>query len=260
MAPAGAPSPPSVPPRQLRIAALGDLHVDEGVRGALAKRLAELSGKADVLVLCGDLTDHGRPEQARALTRELEGIDLPIVAVLGNHDYESGAAGEVGAILKSRGIHLLDGDHAVVSGVGFAGVKGFGGGFGKNALTPFGEPPLQQFVQEGIQESLKLETALRALETETRVIVLHFAPITETLAGESPELFSVLGSSRLLAPIDAHGASVVFHAHAHFGTLEGRTPAGVPVYNVALPVLDRARMGYQLWYAPAPDRRAEPTA
>jgi Icc-related predicted phosphoesterase len=252
--------PPPTPPRQLRIAALGDLHVDEGTRGTLAKRLAEVSGDADVIVLCGDLTDHGRPEQARALARELEGIDLPIVAVLGNHDYESDAAGEVGGILKSRGVHLLDGDHVVISGVGFAGVKGFGGGFGKSALTPFGEPALRQFVQEGLQEALKLETALRALETDTRVVLLHFAPITETLSGESPELYSVLGSSRLQAPIDAHGASVVFHAHAHFGSLEGRTPAEVPVYNVALPVLDRAGERCQLWYAPAPERRAEPSA
>jgi Icc-related predicted phosphoesterase len=243
------------PTRLIRIAAIGDLHAGAGERDAIARRLAALRHEADILVLCGDLTDQGRPEQMRGLLQELAGIDLPIVAVLGNHDCESDATAELTAILGEAGIHLLDGAVVVIDGIGFAGTKGFGGGFGRHVIGPFGEGVLRDFVQTTVEETLKLESALSSLDSPTRVVVLHYAPITATLAGESPELFPVLGSSRFLESIERHGASVIFHAHAHYGAPEGRTPAGIPVYNVALPVLDRARLACRIWTASAPERR-----
>jgi Icc-related predicted phosphoesterase len=244
------------PPRLIRIAAIGDLHIGALERGALARRIARVSRDADILVLCGDLTDQGRPDQMHGLADELTGLEIPIVAVFGNHDYENNAPDELGEILRGFGVHLLDGTEVVIDGVGFAGAKGFGGGFDRHAISAFGERTLREFVQETIDETLKLENALRTLTTQTRVVVMHYAPIAGTLKGESLELFPVLGSSRFLEPIETHGANVVFHAHAHYGAPEGRTPSGVPVYNVALSVLDRAGIAYRIWTAGAPDRRA----
>lgn len=178
-----------------------------------------------------------------------------MVAVLGNHDFEAERPHEVMAILRERGIHVLDGDNVVIEGIGFAGVKGFGGGFGRGSLGPFGEREYKLFVQAALDEALKLENGLRALRTPTKVAVLHYSPIPETLVGEPEVIFPFLGSSRLLPPIDTHGATVVFHGHAHVGAPEGRTPGGVPVYNVALPVLQCHGLRARLWTAPAPDRR-----
>jgi Icc-related predicted phosphoesterase len=244
--------------RTVRIAAVGDVHFDGHTRGALVPLFADACRAAEVLVLCGDLTTHGEPDQFRGFVAELDGVTIPIVAVLGNHDFEAGKEEEATAILRDRGIHVLDGTSVVIDGIGFAGVKGFGGGFGRRTLGPFGEKLYKDFVQAAIDESLKLETALRTLDTETRVAVLHYAPIPETLAGEPEQIFPFLGSSRLLPPIETYRASVVFHGHAHIGAPEATTPAGIPVFNVAQALLER-HIGtpYRVWHADAPDRRRE---
>ena len=248
------------PERHVRIAAVGDFHFDLERATELRGSFAGLRGEADVLVLCGDLTTHGRPDQTRGFIELLADVDIPIVAVLGNHDFEADAVDEVTAILRERGVHVLDGHNVVVAGIGFAGVKGFGGGFGRGSLGPFGEVEYKQFVQRALDEALKLENALRTLRTETRVAVLHYAPIAETLAGEPEMIWPFLGSSRLLPPIDTYGAAVVFHGHAHTGTAEGKTPSGIPVYNVALPLLKKEGLQFRIWTVPAPDRRGRTPA
>lgn len=241
--------------RRVRIAAVGDFHYDDEHEGGVREILDSVRLKADVLVLCGDLTTHGRPEQMRPVAEMLGALALPVVTVLGNHDVESGAVEECSAILRERGVHVLDGTSVEIEGIGFAGVKGFGGGFGRGSLGPFGEPETKAFVQAAIDEALKLENALRLLRTETRVAVLHYSPIAETLVGEPEIIFPYLGSSRLLAPIETYQASVVFHGHAHTGVAEARTPTGIPVYNVALPVLRAGGCAFRVWSAEAPDRR-----
>lgn len=246
---------PREPARALRIAALGDFHYDAERDHGLRDLLKEAASEADVLVLCGDMTTHGEPGQMRGFVEQLHGIDLPMVAVLGNHDFEHERPKEAAAVLRDRGIHVLDGESVVIEGIGFAGVKGFGGGFGARSLGPFGEREYKIFVQAALDEALKLENALRELRTETKVVVLHYSPIPETLVGEPESIFPFLGSSRLLPPIETHGASVVFHGHAHVGAPEGTTPAGVPVYNVAIPVLTSAGLRARRWSAPAAERR-----
>lgn len=244
--------------REVRIAAVGDLHFDGFSRGALAPLFADICRAADMLVLCGDLTTHGEIEQIEGFVHELEGVHLPIIAVLGNHDYEANHEDEIVAILRDRGVHVLDGTNVVVDGIGFAGVKGFGGGFGRGMLGPFGERLYKDFVQAAIEEALKLEGALRTLDTETRVAVLHYSPVAETLEGEPEMIFPFLGSSRLLPPIETYQATAVFHGHAHTGVPEAHTPAGVPVFNVAHSLLEKATgQGFRVWTAPAPERRQE---
>lgn len=241
--------------REIRIAALADLHFNGEGAGDLRELFADVDRSADVLALCGDLTTHGRPEQMRLFIDELAGVHIPIVCVLGNHDHEGEAADELTALLKHRGVHVLDGDHAVIDGVGFAGTKGFVGGFGRGALGPFGEKLIKDFVQAALDESIKLETALRSLDTDTKVALLHFAPIIDTVLGEPESIHPFLGSSRLLEPLETHGASVIFHGHAHHGAAAGRTPGGIPVHNVALPLLRRQNRRYLIWSTPAPERR-----
>lgn len=224
----------------VRVAAVGDLHYGRYSPGHLQRTLAAIGEAADVLVICGDLTDYGLPDEARALARELsQGLSLPIVTVLGNHDFESGQAAEVRDILRDAGLIVLDGDSCEVHGVGFAGVKGFGGGFGRRALGSWGEPVIKQFVQEALNEALKLETALARLRTTDRVAVLHYSPVVATVVGEPEEVYPFLGSSRLEDPLNRLPVSVVFHGHAHRGQPEGRTTSGAPVYNVSLPLLER---------------------
>lgn len=245
-------------PRTVRIAAAGDFHYEpESDNPTIRGLLAAIRADADIFVLCGDMTTHGEPEQMRGFVGLLADLDIPIVAVLGNHDHEAGRGAECMAILRDRGIHVLDGNGIVIDGIGFAGVKGFGGGFGRGALSPFGEPEWKAVVDAAVAESLKLETALRDLRTDTKVVVLHYAPIAETLLGEPETLFPFLGSSRLLPPIDTLGASVVFHGHAHIGVAEAQTPAGVPVFNVAVPILRRDGRGPRIWRTFAPDRQTE---
>ncbi len=222
----------------VRLAAVGDLHVKKTSQGALQPLLAPVNDRADVLLLCGDLTDYGLPEEASILAKELTSVvRIPILAVLGNHDYESGQHLEVCRILSEAGVKVLDGEATEVLGVGFAGAKGFIGGFGRGTLGAWGEPGVKRFVQEAVDEAMKLESALARLRTPRRVAVLHYSPIRATVEGEPLEIFPYLGTSRLEEPLNRHPVDVVFHGHAHHGSLEGKTSAGTPVYNVALPLL-----------------------
>jgi Icc-related predicted phosphoesterase len=224
----------------MKVATVGDLHCKKTSRGAYEPLFAAMAAAADVVVLCGDLTDYGTAEEAQVLVRELAPAKgVPIVAVLGNHDYESGEVDQLKAIVAEAGVHLLDGDACEIEGVGFAGVKGMGGGFGVRALQPWGEEIIKRFVREAVDEALKLESALARLTTKQRVAVLHYSPISATVQGEAPEIFPFLGSSRLEEPLLRYPVSVVVHGHAHHGRLEGRTRNGVPVYNVCVTVLQR---------------------
>jgi Icc-related predicted phosphoesterase len=244
--------------RELRIAAVGDLHFDASRSGTLRDMFADIQRHADVLVLCGDMTTHGQPEQMTAFANELTGVRVPIVAVLGNHDYETNQQHACAAILTDAGVKVLDGTSTVIEGVGFAGTKGFAGGFGRGALGPFGEQLIKDFVNAALDEALKLEKALHELRVDTRVVLLHYAPIVGTVIGEPEPIYPFLGSSRLLQPLDTLGASVVFHGHAHHGALEGATPGGIPVFNVALPLLMESGMSFKVFNVSAPERRREP--
>lgn len=225
---------------RVRIAAVGDLHCAKGMApGTLAPIFAQVPERADVLALCGDLTDTGTPDEAKQLVRDLAMAKVPVVAVLGNHDYESEKADEVKQILTDAGITVLDGDSVELRGVGFAGVKGFAGGFGERALQSWGEPVLKAFVREAVEEALKLEGALARLRTPHRFALLHYSPVHGTVTEEPSEIAPFLGSSRLEDPLNRYPVTAAFHGHAHRGSPEGRTSAGVPVYNVALPLLRR---------------------
>ncbi len=226
---------------KVRVAAVADIHCTKTSQGALAPVFAAAAEKADVLALCGDLTDYGLPEEAHVLVKELTAAKVPIVAVLGNHDFESGKPNEVRDILCEAGVSMLDGDSVEIHGVGFAGVKGFAGGFGRRALGPWGEDVIKAFVHEAVGEALKLETALARLRMTAKVALLHYSPIQATVEGEPPAIFPFLGSSRLEEPLNRYPVAVAFHGHAHRGQLEGRTKAGVPVYNVSLPLMRRAQ-------------------
>ena len=226
----------------IRIAAVGDLHCGRESQGMLQGVFAGIAERADVLALCGDLTDFGLPEEAKILARELSpALKMPVLAVLGNHDHESGRHQEVTAILHDAGVKVLDGDTAEVHGVGFAGAKGFAGGFGARTLAPWGEASMKAFVHEAIEEALKLESALAKLRTARRVAILHYSPTESTVQGEPREIYPFLGSSRLEEPLNRFKVSAVFHGHAHHGSLEGRTASGAPVYNVSMPLLRRTR-------------------
>jgi Icc-related predicted phosphoesterase len=224
----------------VRIAAVGDLHCSKNSQGLIRPMFEGSERFADILVLCGDLTDYGLPEEAKLLVEELSGASkLPIVAVLGNHDFESGREEDVRRILCDAGIVLLDGDAIEVKGVGFAGARGFAGGFGRGTLGSWGEKAVKAFVQEAIDEALKLESALARLRTESRVAVLHYAPIRATVENEPTEIFPFLGCGRLEEPLNRYPVTAAVHGHAHNGSPEGRTTAGVPVYNVSLPLMRR---------------------
>lgn len=224
---------PAASARPLKLAAVADLHVKEDQPAAYRDLFAEVSREADVLVLAGDLTDLGKPEEARILAEDLRVCSVPVVAVLGNHDYESGHVDQVSEIIRSAGVHLLDGQSCEIGGVAFVGVKGFAGGFGPRMLSSFGEPAIKQFVAEAVSETMRLENAMRRVRNGRAVVVLHYAPIAETLAGEPPEIMAFLGCSRIAETIDRFKVSAVVHGHGHRGHYEGRTPAGQPVYNVA---------------------------
>jgi Icc-related predicted phosphoesterase len=229
---------------RLRIAAVGDLHCPRTSGEDLRALFQGLSEQADVLLLCGDLVDYGKPEEARQLAAHVGAArGLPILAVLGNHEFECGQQAEVAEILTGYGVTVLDGTAVEISGVGFAGVKGFCGGFGERALQPWGEAVLKHFVRESVEEALKLESALAKLRTASRVVMTHYAPILQTVVGEPAEIIPFLGSSRLEEPLNRYGVTAVCHGHAHHGTLEGRTLAGIPVYNVAMPLLRRSYPG-----------------
>lgn len=201
---------------------------------------ARVRDEADLLLLAGDLTDYGLPEEAEVLARELHALKLPTVAVLGNHDLESGREAEVTRILADAGVSILDGGACEVLGVGVAGVIGFGGGFGPRALSPWGEAAVKQFVQAAVDEAMKLEKALAKLRTDAAIALIHYAPIEATVEGEPKEIYPFLGSSRLEEPLNRYKVNLVVHGHAHRGQLQGTTSSGVPVYNVSLPLLMRS--------------------
>ncbi len=226
----------------VRVAAVGDIHCTKTSEGVLQPLFAQMAESADILALCGDLVDYGLPEEARVLTRELSPVlkTRPVVAVLGNHDFEAGQPEAVRDILCEAGVTVLDGDAVELHGVGFGGAKGFCGGFGRRALEPWGEIAIKSFVREALDEAMKLESALTRLRTQHRICLLHYAPIQATVEGEPLEIFPFLGSSRLEEPINRYEATAVLHGHAHHGAPEGRTSTGIPVYNVSMPLLRRA--------------------
>ena len=225
----------------VRVAAVGDVHCSEAGAGTLKPMFTQVAETADVLVLCGDLTNHGLPSEAQALVKDLPALGkVPVIAVLGNHDYEAGHAEEVRKIFCDAGVMLLDGEAVEVQGIGFAGTKGFAGGFGRGTLSAFGEPAIKSFVQEALNEAIKLETALSRLRTPHRIAVLHYSPIRATVENEPVEIFPFLGCSRLEEPLNRYQVTACVHGHAHNGSPEGRTTAGAPVYNVAAPLMRKA--------------------
>lgn len=222
----------------MRVAAIGDLHVQEESVAPYREMFAEISAHADAVVLCGDLTNFGKTKEAEILAEDIKSCSIPVLGVLGNHDYECGQPDKVCEILTAAGMKVLNEQAVEIDGVGFAGVKGFLGGFGRGELAPFGEPIVKAFVDEVMNEARKLENQLRTLRTDRSVAVLHYSPIEQTIEGEPPAIFQYLGSQRLCEPIDRFDhVKAVVHGHAHHGTYEGRTPLGKPVYNVAQFVL-----------------------
>ena len=224
---------------KVRIAAVGDIHCGRTSHGNLQPLFEQITESADVLLLCGDLTDYGLPEEVQVLTKELATTRIPTLAVFGNHDCESDKQDELRQMLCDAGITILDGEACEIQGIGFAGVKGFAGGFGRGALGAWGEETIKRFVHEAVDEALKLESALAKLRTEQRVVLLHYSPIRATVEGEPLEIFPFLGSSRLEEPLNRYSVTAVFHGHAHAGTPEGRTSKDIPVYNVAMPLLKK---------------------
>jgi Icc-related predicted phosphoesterase len=248
----------------IRIAAVSDIHYGKTSQGMLHSLFAQITDTADILVLAGDLTDYGLTEEARALAKDLTStLKIPAVGVLGNHDFEAGEEKEVAKILADAGVRMLDGDAYEIHGIGFAGVRGFCGGFGRGALGAWGEPVIKAFVHEAINEALKLESALARLKTDHRVAIIHYAPIRETVEGEPLEIYPFLGSSRLEEPLSRYDVTAVFHGHAHRGALEGKTAKGIPVYNVSLPLLRERfpdRPAFRLLEVRASDALPSPTA
>jgi Icc-related predicted phosphoesterase len=225
-------------PDHLRIAALADIHVKKSSQGSFQTLFQQITEAADVLLLCGDLTDYGTEEEAKILAKEItSSLRIPAIGVLGNHDFEAGTPEVVTRIMRDAGVTMLDGDSHEIRGVGFAGAKGFAGGFGRRALGAWGEEIIKKFVHETIEEALKLEAALARLRTPQKIGVLHYSPIAATVQGEPPEIIAFLGSSRLEEPLDRYRCSTVFHGHAHRGSPEGRTKGNAAVYNVAMPLL-----------------------
>jgi Icc-related predicted phosphoesterase len=243
----------------IRIAALGDVHAGEDSSGTIAPQLSNLDECADLLLVAGDLTKSGRPEEAAVLAEELAGVPVPVVAVLGNHDYNADAEKHISAMLEDAGARVLEGDGVVmqVNGarVGIAGVKGFGGGFAGACGTEFGEPEMKAFMRHTKMIAESLEEALDAISADVRIALLHYAPVKGTLLGEKLEIYPFLGSYLLGEAIDRAGADLVLHGHAHGGTEKGVTPGGVHVRNVAQPVLKRA---YALYcFGSGPEMRCD---
>lgn len=234
----------------IRVAAIGDIHFAEDNRGKLRPRWEHIADEADVFLLCGDLTNLGNAGQAHALADELRGLPIPMVAVLGNHDHHAGEPEMVRRVLEDVGIRVLDGDSVTVSvdgcTIGIAGVKGFGGGFAGACGQMFGEMEMKLFMQVTEREALALENSLRALETDFRIAMLHYSPVKDTLAGERLEIYPFLGSYRLAEALDNAGADLAVHGHAHHGAEKGVTARGIPVRNVAMPLVRRAYVVYDL--------------
>jgi Icc-related predicted phosphoesterase len=224
----------------VRLAAVGDLHCPKTSEDVLGTLFTYANTHADILLLCGDLTDYGKPEEATKLAKLLGNVTIPMLGVLGNHDYESGNAEEVCRILCEAGITILDGDSRIHYEIGFVGVKGFAGGFDDKALQPWGEAALKHFVRESIDEGQKLESALAKTQILNRIALLHYSPIPSTTHGEVPEIVPFLGSSHLEDALNRYSVMAAFHGHAHHGSPTGHTKDQIPIYNVALPLLQRA--------------------
>lgn len=225
----------------IRIAAIADVHVGEDSEGMLAPHFAHLDDEADVLLVGGDLTRVGTVAEARALVRELHAVRVPVIVVLGNHDYECDRAPDIAEILRDAGVQVLEGDATTLridgARLGVAGTKGFGGGFVGACASDFGEPEMKLFVRHTRQMAETLEQNLRGLDTDVRVALLHYSPVEGTLHGERLEIWPFLGSYLLGEAIDRAGADLVIHGHAHGGTEKGHTAGGIPVRNVAQPVI-----------------------
>jgi len=221
----------------MRIAATADLHFTASRQSALLDQFSRVRDEADVLVLAGDLTNYGQPDEMALLLNVVVRSRVPTIAVLGNHERTTGKQAELMAMMAAAGVKVLDGTAYEREGVGFAGTKGFVGGFGRGVLTAFGEPEIKEFVKASIDEALKLERAMSQLRSRRRVVVLHYSPVVGTVIGETPEIFPFLGTSRLAEVVDRHGADLVLHGHAHNGRLEAKTAGGVPVQNVAITLL-----------------------
>jgi Icc-related predicted phosphoesterase len=242
----------------IRVAAVGDVHVGEDNYGQLRPYLTKLTDQADVLLLAGDLTRHGTPAEGRLVAEEFKGLSVPVVAVLGNHDYHSDAQTEITAMLSDAGVRVLECSSTVLtcaggSTLGVAGSKGFGGGFAGKAATAFGEPEIKAFVTHTERMAAQLREQLAELETDYRVALTHYSPVKDTLAGEPPEIYPFLGSYLLAEAMDSTGTDLAVHGHAHAGTEKGATPGGVRVRNVALPVLGRAYAVYCLNHGDSSD-------
>ena len=226
--------------KKMRIAATADVHYGKHSKGKMQELFTTASREADVLLICGDLTDYGLPDEAELLAADIRAhLRIPAIAVLGNHDFESAQPEAVTKVMEEAGVEMLDGESIELDGVGFAGVCGFGGGFGRRMLNAWGEPLIKTFVQEAIDQALRLEQALAKLSTDRRIVLLHYAPVRATVEGEPPEIFPFLGSTRLEEPINRFRVSACFHGHAHKGTVEGATATNVPVFNVSVPLLQQ---------------------
>lgn len=229
--------------KKTRIAAVGDLHIRDTDKGKWVEYFKEVSKNADILIICGDLTDTGDEAEAQVLADEMKACSIPVVCVLGNHDFEKSRHKLIRQILQKDSVHILDGEAIAIGEIGFAGVKGFGGGFENHMLSMFGEGAMKAFVQEAVDEALHLERALARLDAnhnvKKKIAVLHYAPIKETVIGEAEALFPFLGCSRLAEPLHRANVAVAFHGHAHAGSLEGQTSNGIKVFNVSKPILLR---------------------
>jgi Icc-related predicted phosphoesterase len=233
--------------KKIRIAAVADIHVKETDKGKWTEYFKEVSRQADLLLICGDLTDTGDESEAQVLSEELRSCSIPVVAVLGNHDFEKGRHKLIRQMIQNDHIHVLDGESIIVHGIGFAGVKGFGGGFDNHQLSMFGEGAMKAFVQEAVDEALRLDRALARLDQEhehiKKIAVLHYSPARATVVGEPEAIFPFLGCSRLAEPLTRRNVIAAFHGHAHIGVLEGEVAGGVKIFNVAVPIL--LKMGNQ---------------
>lgn len=233
--------------KKIRIAAVGDIHVKETDKGKWTEYFKEVSRQAEILIICGDLTDTGDEAEAQILSEELRSCSIPVVGVLGNHDFEKGRQKLIRQIIQKENIHILDGEAIAIGEVGFAGVKGFGGGFDNHMLSMFGEGAMKAFVQEAVDEALRLDRALARLDAEyktsKKIAVLHYSPVQDTVVGEPEVIYPFLGSSRLAEPLNRRQVVAAFHGHAHVGTLEGKTSSGVRVFNVSKQILKKA--GYK---------------
>jgi Icc-related predicted phosphoesterase len=229
---------------QVRIAASGDLHYDLLSAGKLRSLYSKLDETADFLLLAGDLTDTGQVSEAKILADDLKSLSIPIVAVLGNHDYHSDQEREIRMVLEDAGVTVLEGETTTLQcqglSVGVAGAKGFGGGFQGACGSPFGEPEMKTFMHSTEAEADRLRQALRSLQTDYKIALVHYAPIRETLTGERLEIYPFLGSYLLAEAIDEGGADLAIHGHAHHGRESGTTSGGIPVHNVAIPLLRKA--------------------